>query len=390
MFFFAASSVALLFFSPDLAMMSFETAGWLHLFWLGFVMTIIFGAMAQLVPVVLERGHAAVDLYYAIYGLLTIGIVMMVGGFWIAPSLLPFGGLLVLAAMVIFAIENLVTLRKSTLRTLTVSTVKWSNAYLLMGIVTGFVIALGMNGAWRIDAIALLRAHVFAVLGGYVMATIVGLSLILLPMFSLAHGFDERPIHRAFKALIAGVGAVFVGSLIDVSIVRVAGYFSVGVAIVLYLYQVSIIGRMRVRKEWDIWAKSMLFAFVTLATAVVSIALWFVFGSDGLLYAGVWFFSAGFTAFMIIGHLYKIVPFLVWFERFSPLVGKQKVPMLHEMYEKKEAEMTFWFVAIGVSAIGVALLFGSDTLFKAGASFMTAGALFLVMTMEKMLSFGKK
>lgn len=43
-----------------------STLSWVHLFLLGFVMMIIFGAMAQLVPVVLEVGHFAVDLYYII------------------------------------------------------------------------------------------------------------------------------------------------------------------------------------------------------------------------------------------------------------------------------------------------------------------------------------
>ena len=42
---------------------------WVHLFLLGFVMMIILGAMAQLIPVVLEVEHFAVDLYYVIYPL---------------------------------------------------------------------------------------------------------------------------------------------------------------------------------------------------------------------------------------------------------------------------------------------------------------------------------
>ena len=54
---------------------------WVHLFLLGFVMMIIFGAMAQLVPVVLEAGHWAVELFYIIWPLLLIGTLLMVLGF---------------------------------------------------------------------------------------------------------------------------------------------------------------------------------------------------------------------------------------------------------------------------------------------------------------------
>ncbi|MEZ4694135.1 MAG: hypothetical protein R2837_09140 [Aliarcobacter sp.] len=66
-----------------------NTLAWVHLFLLGFVMMIIFGAMAQLVPVVLEVEHFAVDLYYVIYPLLLIGTVLMYFGFKSSAILLP-------------------------------------------------------------------------------------------------------------------------------------------------------------------------------------------------------------------------------------------------------------------------------------------------------------
>ena len=145
--FYFLSMASMLFFDPVFTYQQFKVAGWVHLFLLGYVMVIIFGAMAQLVPVVLEVGHAAVDLYYAILPILIIGILIMVSGFWIEPVLLPYGGLLVLVAMVIFALEGIITLYKSPLKNLTVSTVKWGNSFLFAGIVTGFAIALGFSGA---------------------------------------------------------------------------------------------------------------------------------------------------------------------------------------------------------------------------------------------------
>jgi len=107
------------------------------------------------------------------------------------------------------------------------------------------------------------------------------------------------------------------------------------------------------------------------------------------LHSAVWFFMLGFVGFLINGHLYKIVPFLVWFERFSPLVGKEKVPMLHEMYPKKQASMMFWYSSVGVVLGGVGLLVENDFLFKSGATLMIFGAIFLYLSMSKMLSYGK-
>ena len=387
--FYLLSMGALLFFEPDFTYQQMDVAGWIHLFLLGFVMMIIFGAMAQLIPVVLEVGHVVVDVYYVIFPLLGVGTFVMVSGFWLLPALLPYGGLLVLVAMVIFAFENMATLKKTELRTLTVKTVAWSNGYLLLGILTGFAIALGLTGDLGINVSLMLKAHVYAVLGGYVMLTIMGLSLTLIPMFSLAHGFDEMPIQRAFNILISGVAIVFVGALIGLEWLMYIGYIVSFVGVGFYMWQIYIIAMLTVRKELDVWAKSMIFAFVSLVFSMATGVVALVTSAQSMLHTSVWFFLLGFVSSMITGHLYKIVPFLVWFERFAPLVGKEKVPMLHEMYSKEGANMMFWFTVSGVFLGGMGLLFEADIVFKMGVSFLFAGAIFLYITMKKMLAYGE-
>jgi hypothetical protein len=387
--FYLLSMLALLFFEPSFSYEQMNIAGWIHLFLLGFVMMVIFGAMAQLIPVVLEVGHVVVDVYYVIFPLLGIGTGMMVAGFWLMPALLPYGGLLVLVAMIIFASENIATLKKTTIRTLTIDTVAWSNGYLLLGILTGFAIALGLSGDLGINITLMLKAHVYAVIGGYVVLTIIGLSLILIPMFSLAHGFEETAINRAFKLVITGVGTVFIGALISQEWLMYIGYAVNTLGIFFYIWQIYIIAKLTVRKEMDVWAKSMIFAFASLILAIVLGLFYLMTGNENILHASVWFLLLGFISSMITGHLYKIVPFLVWFERFAPLVGKEKVPMLHEMYSKEGAAMMFNFTVAGVLSGGLGLLFESDMLFKAGGSFLFVGAIFLFITMNKMLAYGK-
>lgn len=388
--FYFLSMLSLLFLDVGFTYQQFSIAGWLHLFLLGYVMMIIFGAMAQLIPVVLETGHAAVDLYYAILPMLSAGIVVMVAGFWFAPSILSYGGVLVLSAMVIFAAESVATLRKSKLKNLTVSTVLWGNGFLFAGILAGFVIALGFSGVWQIDVSLIVKSHVFMLLGGYIFVTIMGLSLVLLPMFSLSHGFDQKPVHRAFWLVVWGVCIVFAGSVAGLDRMMGIGYLTTMAGGLFYIWQVYIIGRRIVRKERDIWFKSIVSAFGFLIAAIAVTAVYFATGKEALLHTAVWFYLAGFVSFMILGHLYKIVPFLVWFERFSPLVGKEKVPMLHEMYPKEGASMLFGFTLVGVLIVGMGLLFESSSAFKAGASFLAAGAFFLVVTMYQMLSYGTK
>jgi hypothetical protein len=388
--FYLLAMVALLSFSSTFLYQEMAIAGWIHLFLLGFVMVVIFGAMAQLIPVVLEVGHAIVDLYYVVLPLLGVGTIGMVLGFWLNPAMLSYGGLLVLVAMIIFAIEAFATLQKAEIKTLTVKTIAVSNSFLLLGILSGFVIALGLSGAISVDVNAILKAHVYAVLGGFVLLTIMGLSLTLIPMFSLAHGFDETPIKRGFNFVATGIGTVFISAVFEIKSIEWIGYIFTLIGIGLYIYQIYIIYKLTVRKEMDVWAKSMIFGFSSLIASLILAILSFLPKADEVwLHSSLWFFMVGFIGFLINGHLYKIVPFLVWFERFSPLVGKEPVPMLHEMYPKEQANMMFWHSSIGTILGGIGLLVESDYLFKAGASLLIVGAVFLYLSMSKMLGYGK-
>jgi hypothetical protein len=386
--FYLVSTILLLKYNSSFSYIQMDIAGWLHLFLLGFVMVIIFGAMAQLIPVVLEVGHAYVDAYYAILPLLSVGTVVMVAGFLFNPSIISYGGVLVLASMIIFALEAFFTLKNSKIGTITVQTVAISNSFLLIGIITGFIIALNFSGFLSLEIENLLKAHLFSVLGGFVLITIMGISLTLLPMFSLAHGFNERPIKIGFYLVSAGVGVIFLSSVLNID--EFISYPLIFAGVLAYLYQVYIIYTLRVRKELDIWLKSMIFGYISLFVSLIFGLLALLPNApESFLHTSIWFFVVGFIGFLINGHLYKIVPFLVWFERFSPLVGKKKVPMLHEMYPKKQADFMFYYTACGVVVGGIGLFIENDFLFKFGASLLIMGAIFLFTSMVKMLSYGK-
>ncbi len=385
-FFYVLSCIALLFYTPHFSHLELSVAGWVHLFMVGYVMMIIFGAMAQLVPVVLETGHFSVDWYYIIFPVLLIGVIGLIAGFWLDPILLSFGGLLVLVAMVIFAVDVFLTIAKTQLATPTVKAIKLSNIFLLLGILSGFAMALALSGFWSVDIEDFVHAHVWAVVGGYVLMSVYGITLVLLPMFGLAHGFSEAPIRRAIPTLAAAVSLVYVGALFGWRFVEGLGIFAGFVSVAFYAQQISLIYKTRVRKELDIWYRSMLFGYASFAVAVAVGALGVLFGAQQVIYAAIWALFM-FFAFLINGHLYKIIPFLVWFHRFSDLVGKQRVPMLHEMYPKKQALYQFWMSAVGAALVFLGLLFHSDALFKAGGSFMLVGAIFLATSVMWMIRY---
>ena len=388
--FYLFAMVTLLMFESTLSFTSMSTIAWVHLYLLGFVMMIIFGAMAQLVPVVLEVGHAMVDLFFVIWPMLLVGTLLMVAGFALSPMLLPIGGVVVLSSMAIFALDLFMTLKKGEHKSIVVSAMRTSNIFLLLGILSGFVMALSFGGMISVDPHVWLRAHVFSVFGGYVMLTIMGISMVLLPMFGLSHGFDEKPMQNAYKLMVVSVSFMMVASLLSWSVVE---YLAIGVgfiAILLYFYQIYLITKGRARKENDVWVKSIAFGFLTLILSLLFTTVYLFGGSEAWLVSSAWFLMVGFVGFLITAHLFKIIPFLVWFERYAPLVGKQKVPMLHEMVPKKQADAQMIFAIIGTLLVGFSFIVSSDALFKAGVSFMVVSAVYLTYSVYTMMQYGKE
>ncbi|MEA2100486.1 MAG: hypothetical protein U9P72_10180 [Campylobacterota bacterium] len=361
--------------------------GFVHLFLLGFIMMIIFGAMAQLVPVVLEVGHFGVELFYSIWPLLLIGTILMVFGFLNSAQLLPYGGVVVLISMMIFVMEIFMTIFKVPKLNLVMSSVLISNISLFFGIIFGLLMALAYAGTISLDISALLQAHVYLVIGGYISITIMGLSIVLVPMFTLSHGFSMKPLEISISMMSIGVISVVLASLLDIKILEYIGYLLSAVSMLFYFYIIYIIYKTRPRKENDIYAISLMFSYISLLVALGLGVLYFMIGGENLLLASGWLMFFGFFAFLITGHIYKIIPFLVWFERFSPLVGKEKVPMLADMVPYKSSQAQFVFCAVGVVLVTIAILVQSNILIGAGASFLVIGALAFIRSVFYMMNF---
>ena len=117
------------------------------------------------------------------------------------------------------------------------------------------------------------------------------------------------------------------------------------------------------------------------------VCFYFVLSNDYLLFISGFIFLLGFLTTIITAHLYKIIPFLVWFYRFSNLVGKQKVPMLADMVPVKSSDFGFAFYLLGFILSLIAFIFSSDILFKSAVSFLFVGTSFIVKDVFYIINF---
>ncbi|HEY9509062.1 MAG TPA: hypothetical protein VIV82_04305, partial [Verrucomicrobiae bacterium] len=93
----------------------------------------------------------------------------------------------------------------------------------------------------------------------------------------------------------------------------------------------------------------------------------------------------GVISFAIMGMLYKIVPFLVWFGVYSRHIGKFKVPALAEMYSARWQEVGYWTFLAGVVITIAATLRTNPLCLRIGGSFLAVSVTSLLVNVFRVI-----
>lgn len=384
-FFYIVAMSFLFFFSSHMSFHDFYVIGWIHAYMIGFVMMVIIGAMGQMSVVVAEVYHRYPALFRWIFPLLLIGIFTLLFGFFVHHRYLPIGGGILFLALSLFAINLFISLRTSRRRTSVTRSMQWSTLFLGLGVGIGVWMALSYAGIIHADPIQWRMGHIFAVFGGYVMLNIMGVSTVVLPMFGACNRPSDRDHTISFYTMIVAVSAMILASMFQMPwLEKSALWIGIG-SVIYYMVQVYHIFTTKKRGYSDIWERSVLIAFIAL---VFSISL----GIYALLYSGemaiilsFWFLMAGFLGFLISAHLYKIVPFLVWFERYAPYIDEREVPMLHQLLPTRWANVQWGFGVVGVFSVAFAIVMDNPILWKIGTLSLIASGVILLAVVIKVL-----
>jgi len=383
--FYILAMVSLLWVEPNIGMSDYRVIGWVHLYMIGFVMMIIIGAMAQMSVVVAEVHHRYPDLFRWIFPLLSLGTIVLVAGLYFSPLGMMAGGTLLLCALGLFAYNLFFTLKTSRRRTTVIRSMQWSTFFLLIGLGIGIVMASGYAGIVVIEPSYWREFHVFALIGGYVMINIMGVSTVVLPMF----GACNRPSDNDYTISFGMMSGAVVMMLASVW-VEWFGWmaFSLAVGSILhYMQSVYRIFTTKKRRYSDIWERSVAVAFASLVVALSVSVYGYISVNEKAMILGFWFFTTGFLGFLMSAHLYKIVPFLVWFERYVPHIDEKAVPMIHELLDQKWAKGQWLAGCAGILLVALAILLENWILFIGGIAVIIASGAMLLGAILKILRF---
>jgi hypothetical protein len=382
-----------------------------HLFVLGWLCSIVMGAMYQLVPVALETKLFSERLAQIQFAFHTIGFIGMVWAFqnWNLKSVSYFGMLLA-GGVVIFVFNITQTLRRVPKWNVIATSVASSLAWILLAVTAGHFIVAGKcsydradaeniffsgiksiaNYVQRFDMFGAMHAHAHLAAVGLFVILIVGVSYKLIPMFTLSELQNPRRAAWSIRLLNLGLAGSFVTILLR-SPWKLAFSLVVVLALALYALELHAILRARKRRALDWGVKSFLTAVgMLLPLSLIAVVLsWPSLPMNGwtMQLENVYGFLglAGVVSLAIIGMLYKIVPFLVWFGTYSQHIGRAQVPALAEMYSPRLQVIGYWIFLAGMLATLVAMEYSSAAGVRSGCMVLTAALACFGINIAQML-----
>ncbi|MEI2725766.1 MAG: cbb3-type cytochrome c oxidase subunit I [Verrucomicrobiota bacterium] len=388
-----------------------------HLFVLGWICSIVMGAMYQLVPVALETKLYSEKLarwQFAFHFVGFIGMVWMFGT-WNLKQVGHFGSLLTVGVG-LFVFNIFRTLCRVPKWNVTATAVTAALCWVSLTVFAGLAIATGkcvgesfdgsvpatnvgvIIGALRplaglvsrFDALSAMHAHAHLGGIGFFTMLIVGVSYKLIPMFTLSEVQSQRRAGLSVALLNLGLAGSFVTILLS-SPWKLAFALVTIAALVIYGWELHAILHARKRRALDWGIRYFLTAvalLIPLSLAAVVLSwpdlqtnpllgqLENLYGFVGLM---------GVVTLAIIGMLYKIIPFLVWFGVYSKHIGRAQVPALAAMYSPRLQMIGYWSFLVALVVISVGILCESEMGVRIGALGFTACVALLLVNVGKIL-----
>ncbi|SPE56973.1 conserved membrane hypothetical protein [Verrucomicrobia bacterium] len=389
-----------------------------HLLVLGWIGSVVMGAMYQLVPVALETKLYSERLAKWQFAFHLAGFVGMVWMFktWNMKQVGHFGCVLAIGVgLFVYNLgRTLLRVRKwKVVATAMAASLGWFSLTVLAGLsiaagkstyesldgvaVTGGfrplldgLRALGALMA-HFDSLSAMHAHAHLGVVGLFTMLIVGVSYKLVPMFTLSEVQSQRRAKLSLLLLNAGLLGAFISIALH-SPWKFGFALMVCTALGIYGWEIAAIVRARERATLDCGLRSFLtasgmlgplcvlglvLAWPRLPLNVFTGQLENLYGFLGLL---------GFVTFAILGMLHKIIPFLVWYHSYSPQVGRAQVPTLAELYSERLQVAGYWSWLAGLVTTSAGILLQNEIVARFGAAALATTLGLFALNFGKMFS----
>jgi hypothetical protein len=352
------------FFNPELLAIT-------HLLVLGWITMIIFGALYQLLPVIMEVKLYSEPFAIASFILLGLGTILLAFSFWqFSFGIIMFvAATCVVVAVGLFVANVLFTAHSSTKKVIERTFIVTSAIWLLFTVLAGLTLAINqVHPFLKTSQIELLKLHAHAGIAGWFMQLIIGVSSKLLPMFMVSHHINTKKLSVAYYAINIGLIVGLVSLFLQVNFGIIMSVIIIVPGIFSYLSFIYEAYTQRVKKQLDVGMKQTAFSFLILVIPfflIFSLLFNFKFLNNITLPLSVAYGSAiviGFITSLVMGQTYKTLPFIVWLKVYRGRIGKVVLPLPKDLYSEKVAIAQLWLFAAGFALLLLGISIAIDNL----------------------------
>lgn len=304
---------------------------------LGWGTMIIFGALTQLLPVILERELFSIQLCWISLLFFVPGIILLVYSFWVFdPGItMQISGLLVFVAILTFSLNVCLTIKskkgESVFQEFILTSCLWLSLTALLGVLMIFNFRFTFLPK---DHLQFLRLHAHMGIAGWFLMLIIGVSGKLVPMFLVSTYQNTRLLSISYYLINTALLLFLIDGYLFGLNWKTYLIFAIALTgIGFYFYYVFQCLTSRIRREVDVPMLQTLFSFLLLAAGifVVPFLLYHHIKNDSYavnlsVFYGVLIFMGWITA-LVLGQTFKTLPFIVWVKHYEHLTGKVKTPL---------------------------------------------------------------
>ena len=375
----------LLWIGPDL-LASRWTPGALaltHLVTVGFMLQVMLGAMQQLLPVVAGANMAhPLRVAAVVHATLSLGTLALVAAFLsYRPWLFAAAALLLGGGGLVFIISAGRALIGVTSEHATVGGLKLALLGLGVTLTLGLVLAVALAGSFNLPLLSLTTLHLGWGLLGWGGVLVAAVGYVVVPMFQLTPPYPDW-FARHFARVVMGIMALWMAA--ELGNWETPSWLLAGAATLagatLAATTLSIARRSKRAKldpTQQCWRLAMLCA---LLASALWLATWLVppleqWRGWPLLW-GVLLLFGGFVSVMV-GMLYKIVPFLVWLHLRNLGRGKVSAPNMKQVLSESDMRQHLWLHLLALLMLLLAVIWPDGLTYPAGVALIATHACLL-------------
>ena len=360
-----------------------ETVALTHLLTLGWMGSVMFGALYQMIPVLVGGVVPFPRLSRRLHTILIPAILLMVSGFfWNHSWMLKTSLALLFPTILLFLLQLVQPLVQADGSRPVVLAMRFAGICLALTLLLGSLNLLQYSGWWSgfLDRNLLKTLHLQMGLLGWIGFLIFGVGFHVIPMFYLSKPFSDKQARVILVTAFGSLCALSTGSILGMGKDWLLLFSLPGLASVFYFsYTLLRMLHQRKRKVHDstlrLWQGGILALCLSLPLGLLHLVSP---GQQWLFLFGI-FFIGGFAISVSIGMLYKIVPFLIWFHRFSSLVGQVRVPLLKDLLPKRGPSIQATLHGVSLLLICSGIFVHEDLSIRIGAGLWMISSLMLLI-----------